>query len=143
MTPDISRTSRPMTVCHWDSERTMRFFHVPTGAAFTIVGESAVSGCVEILYEDTLYVAFRRDLMSHVQNQLIEKEPVMSTFYVVQRSGIPAVWEAAPDQMRRLLKRKSKSGYLVASDMPSNTRAEALNKLRELFPDCRPLKSAE
>ncbi len=67
----------------------------------------------------------------------------MSTFYVVQKSGVPAVWQAAPDQMRRLLKRKSKTGYSVASDMPSNSRAEALSKLRELFPDCRPVKAAD
>jgi hypothetical protein len=143
MSADMSRISRPMTVCHWDFDETMRFFHVPAGAAFTIVAESSSSGCVEILYENRLYVAFKRDLMSHSQNQSSEKEPVMSTFYVVQRSGVPAVWQAAPDQMRRLLKRKSKTGYSVASDMPSNTRAEALNKLRELFPDCRQLKSAE
>jgi hypothetical protein len=67
----------------------------------------------------------------------------MSNFYIVQRNGVPAVWQVAPDEMPRLLKRKSKTGYSIASDIPVTSRAEALSKLRELFPHCRQIKPVE
>ncbi len=67
----------------------------------------------------------------------------MSNFYIVQRNGVPAVWEAAPEEMPKLLKRKSKNGYSIASDKPTTSRTEALRKLRELFPNCRPLKATK
>ena len=60
-------------------------------------------------------------------------------FYVVQKNGIPAIWQSAPERMERLLKQKA--GYSVTSESPSNTRAEALTKLRELFPGSRPSSS--
>ncbi|MGC2659897.1 MAG: hypothetical protein WA324_18215, partial [Bryobacteraceae bacterium] len=61
-------------------------------------------------------------------------------FYIVQRNGIPAVWQVNPEGMVRLLKRKNKIGYSVVSDVPTTSRAEALTRLRELFPNCRPAK---
>jgi hypothetical protein len=59
-----------MTVCGWDADKIMRFFRVPTGAALTVVAESSLSGCVEIVYEHNSYVAFKRDLISHLQAQV-------------------------------------------------------------------------
>jgi hypothetical protein len=64
------QAARPMTVCHWDAGKIMRFFRMPIGAALTVIAESSVSGCVEILYEHRSYVAFKRDLMSHLQTQV-------------------------------------------------------------------------
>jgi len=64
-----------------------------------------------------------------------------SKFYVVvQKSGIPAIWQTDPQQIERMLKRKA--GFTVASDTPSDTRADALSKLRQLFPESRRAKSA-
>jgi hypothetical protein len=63
-----------------------------------------------------------------------------SKFYVVQKAGIPAIWQSDPQQLERLLKHKA--GFTVASDTPSDTRAHALGKLRQLFPGSRPAKSS-
>lgn len=60
-------------------------------------------------------------------------------FYVVQKAGIPAIWQSHPQQIERLLKHKA--GFTVASETPSDTRADALSKLRQLFPGSRPAKS--
>jgi hypothetical protein len=60
-----------------------------------------------------------------------------SKFYVVQKNGVPAVWQSNPERMVRLLKR----GFTVVSEAPSDTRAEALIKLRQVLPGCRPIKS--
>jgi hypothetical protein len=60
-------------------------------------------------------------------------------FYLVQKNGVPSVWQSDPQRLVRLLKQKA--GFTVVSDKPSNTRAEALVKLRELFPGSRPIKS--
>lgn len=64
----------------------------------------------------------------------------MSNFYIVQRNGIPAVWQVDPEGIVRLLKRKSKVGYSVASEVPERSRSEALIRLRELFPGFRSAK---
>jgi hypothetical protein len=61
----------------------------------------------------------------------------MSNFYIVQRNGIPAVWQADPKGIVRLLKRRSKAGYSIASELPERSRSEALIRLRELFPGFR------
>jgi hypothetical protein len=61
----------------------------------------------------------------------------MSNFYLVQRNGIPAVWQAAPEGIGRLLKCKSKTGYAMALEPPMSSRSEALKKLHELFPNAR------
>ena len=58
-------------------------------------------------------------------------------FYVVERNGVSAVWQSDPERIMRQLKRKS--GYTVTSDTPSDTRREALVKLRQRFPGSRPL----
>ncbi len=58
-------------------------------------------------------------------------------FYVVERNGVPAVWQLDPEGVTRQLKRKA--GYAVTSDAPSDTRREALVKLRQRFPGSRPL----
>ena len=65
----------------------------------------------------------------------------MSNFYIVQRNGVPAVWQVAPGEMPKLLKRKSKDGYTIASEAPIPSRTEALSKLRELFPNSRRVKA--
>ncbi len=65
---------------------------------------------------------------------------MLSKFYVVQKDGVPAVWQSDPERMVRLLKQKA--GFTVISETPSNTRAEALMKLRQTFPGSRPLKSS-
>ena len=65
---------------------------------------------------------------------------MMSKFYVVQKNGVPAVWQSDPERIVRLLKHKT--GFTVVSETPSNTRAEALIKLREVFPGSRPIKSS-
>ena len=65
---------------------------------------------------------------------------ILSKFYVVQKDGVPAVWQADPERMIRLLKQKA--GFKVISDTPSDTRAEALTKLRQVFPGSRPIKPA-
>lgn len=64
----------------------------------------------------------------------------MSKFYVVQKSGVPAVWQSDPQRIVQLLKRKA--DFTVISDTPSDTRADALTKLRQLFPGCRPIKAS-
>lgn len=62
----------------------------------------------------------------------------MSNFYIVQRNGVPAIWQVDPEGIVTLLKRKSKIGYSAVSNVPATSRAEALAKLRELFPNSRP-----
>ena len=64
---------------------------------------------------------------------------MLAKFYVVEKDGVPAVWQSDPEKMNRLL--KVKAGYTVTSESPSNTRAEALLKLRKLFPGSRPTKA--
>ncbi len=65
----------------------------------------------------------------------------MSNFYIVQRNGIPAVWQVDPEGIIRLLRRKSKLGYTVAEEVATQSRGEALARLRELFPGVRPAKA--
>jgi hypothetical protein len=64
---------------------------------------------------------------------------MLSKFYLVEKNGTPAIWQSEPQHMSRLL--KWKIGFTVVSESPSDTRAEALTKLRELFPECRRFKS--
>jgi hypothetical protein len=63
---------------------------------------------------------------------------MISTFYVVQKNGIPAVWQTSPKRLLQRLKRKAE--FTLASETPTGTRHEALTKLRELFPRHRPIK---
>jgi hypothetical protein len=64
---------------------------------------------------------------------------MLSKFYLVQKDGIPAVWQADPKRIERLL--RFKTGFTIASETPCDTRAEALSKLRAAFPGSRPIKS--
>jgi hypothetical protein len=68
------------------------------------------------------------------------KENTLSKFYLVQKNGVPAVWQAVPERLAQLLKRKD--GFTVVSETPNDTRAEALIRLRQVFPGSRPAKSA-
>lgn len=65
----------------------------------------------------------------------------MSNFYIVEKNGIPAIWQVAPDGIISLFKRKTKAGYSMAVEPSFATRSEALNKLRELFPNTRRSKA--
>lgn len=62
---------------------------------------------------------------------------MQSKFYVVQKNGIPAVWQVDPSRIGKMLKRNP--GF-ISLQPPSETRTEALVQLRQLFPGCRPLK---
>lgn len=64
---------------------------------------------------------------------------MLSKFYVVEKQGIPAVWQSEPARIARLLKQKT--GFRVISETPCDTRAEALVKLRQVFPGARPVQS--
>ena len=65
---------------------------------------------------------------------------MLSKFYVVQKAGIPAIWQSDPQRIVELLKQKA--GFTIITETPSDTRADALIKLRYLFPGSRPIKSA-
>jgi hypothetical protein len=62
-----------------------------------------------------------------------------SRFYLMQRNGVPAIWRADAERMVRL--RQHRADFTVVSEKPFPTRAEALAKLRELFPGARPRRS--
>ena len=64
----------------------------------------------------------------------------MSMFYIVQKNGVPAIWQVRSENGMRLLHRRRKE-YSLASESPSNSRREALKKLRELFPSHRPSRA--
>ncbi len=64
-----------------------------------------------------------------------------SKFYVVQKNGVPAVWQSDPTRIGRMLKHKV--GFTSLSEPPSDTRAEALIRLRQHFPGFRPLKASK
>jgi hypothetical protein len=62
----------------------------------------------------------------------------MRCFYVVEKAGIPAIWQSAPEHLPKLLRRKA--GFSVAAAHPSETRKGALILLRQLFPGHRVAK---
>jgi hypothetical protein len=63
----------------------------------------------------------------------------MSKFYVVEKAGIPAVWQSDAEHIGSLLQRKT--GFKIAAADPSGTRHDALVVLRQLFPGHRPVKA--
>jgi hypothetical protein len=63
----------------------------------------------------------------------------LSKFYVVEKAGVPAVWESDPEHIAGLLRRDS--GFTITAADPSGTRQGALVLLRELFPGHRPAKT--
>jgi hypothetical protein len=46
----------------------------------------------------------------------------MSNFYIVQKNGMPAIWQVDPQGIIRLLKRKSKAGFTTATKAPAKSR---------------------
>ena len=66
---------------------------------------------------------------------------MIAKFYLVEKDGVPAIWQSDPKGLDRML--KSKKGFTVASRHPSETRSEALTQLRESFPEHRQLKTAD
>jgi hypothetical protein len=64
-----------------------------------------------------------------------------SKFYVVEKNGVPAVWQSDPKRIGLMLKHKP--GFTSLSEPPSGTRAEALARLRQLFPGSRPPRVAK
>jgi hypothetical protein len=63
-----------------------------------------------------------------------------SKFYVVEKNGVPAVWQSDPKRIGRMLRHKP--GFTSLAEPPCGTRAEALIRLRQLFPGSRPLKAS-
>jgi hypothetical protein len=63
----------------------------------------------------------------------------MSKFYIVEKAGVPAIWQTEPEQLPTLLERKS--GFSVTDAGASGTRKGALVALRRLFPGHRPIKA--
>ena len=51
---------------------------------------------------------------------------MLSKFYVVQKNGIPSIWQSDAKRIVRLLKHKA--GFTVISAIPYETRTEALTK---------------
>jgi hypothetical protein len=62
----------------------------------------------------------------------------MSKFYIVEKAGVPAVWQSDAEHIDGLLRRKA--GFKIAAASPSGTRHDALVVLRQLFPGHRPVK---
>lgn len=62
----------------------------------------------------------------------------MRYFYVVEKAGVPAIWESAPEHLPKLLRRKV--GFSVTAADPSGTRKGALLILQQLFPGHRVAK---
>jgi hypothetical protein len=69
MTAETFRIRQSLRVFGFGADGTARFFSLPSEAIITVVAESAVSGCIQILYDHELYVTFKRNLMLHLQRQ--------------------------------------------------------------------------
>lgn len=59
----------------------------------------------------------------------------MTWFYIVEKAGVPNIWESTPETLPKLLRRKA--GFSLAAADPSKTREDALILLRQLFPGRR------
>ena len=69
MTAETFRIGQSFRVFGLGPDGTARFYLLPSEAIITIVAESAISGCVQILYDHELYVTFKRDLMLHLKRE--------------------------------------------------------------------------
>jgi len=69
MTAGTFQIMQPCKVFGFGSDGTARFFSLPSEAIITVVAESAVSGCVQILYDHELYITFKRSLMLHLNRE--------------------------------------------------------------------------
>jgi hypothetical protein len=63
------RITQSFRVFGFGTDGTARFFSLPPEAIITVVAESAVSGCVQILYDHQLYATFERNLMLHLKRE--------------------------------------------------------------------------
>jgi hypothetical protein len=63
---------------------------------------------------------------------------MITKFYLVERNGVPAIWQSDPKRIAQMLRRKKE--FTVTSEPPSETRPEALRKLRQAFPGHRLVK---
>ena len=69
MKAETFRIGQSVRVFGLGADGTARFFSLHSEAIVTVVAESAVSGCVQILYDHELYVTFKRDLMLHLKRE--------------------------------------------------------------------------
>ena len=69
MTAETFRITQSLRVFGFGADGTARFFSLPSEAIITIVAESAVSGCVQILYDHELYVTYKRNLILHLKRE--------------------------------------------------------------------------
>jgi hypothetical protein len=69
MTAETFRIAQSLRVFGFGADGTVRFFSLPSEAIITVVAESPVSGCVQILYDRELYVTFERNLMLHLKRE--------------------------------------------------------------------------
>lgn len=69
MTLDTFQITRALRVFGFSADGTAHFFSLPSESTITVVAESAVSGCVQILFADELYVTFKRNLMLHLKRE--------------------------------------------------------------------------
>jgi hypothetical protein len=69
MTAETFRITQSLNVFGFGTDGIARFFSLPSESIITVVGESAASGCVQILYEGGLYVTFKRKLMLHLKRE--------------------------------------------------------------------------
>jgi hypothetical protein len=69
MTAETFRITQSLRVFGFGADGTARFFSLPSEAIITVVAESAVSGCVQILYDHELYVTYKRNLILHLKRK--------------------------------------------------------------------------
>jgi hypothetical protein len=69
MTGETFRIAQSFRGFGFGADGTARFFSLPSESIITVVAESGVSGCVQILYDHELYVTFKRNLMLHLKRE--------------------------------------------------------------------------
>jgi hypothetical protein len=69
MTAETFQITKPCRVFSFGADGTARFFSLPSEAVITIVAESVVSGCLQILYDHQLYITFKQNLMLHLKRE--------------------------------------------------------------------------
>jgi hypothetical protein len=69
MTAETFQITKPCRVVSFRPDGTARFVALPSEAVITIVAQSAVSGCIQIIYEHELYITFSKHLMLHLKRE--------------------------------------------------------------------------
>lgn len=69
MTAETFQIRQSLRVFGFGADGTARFFSLPSEAIITVVAESTLSGCVQILCDHELYVTFKRNLMLHLKRE--------------------------------------------------------------------------